>query len=51
MKKIKRKGVEFVSVIDLIDFITQLAAHPHYNPDDSVQQFMLDIKKELEKLM
>jgi len=39
---------DVVTVDDMIDLITQLAMHPHYNPDDNVQQFMLDIKKELE---
>jgi len=41
-------NTKWVTVDDMIDLITQLAMHPHYNPDDNVQQFMLDIKKELE---
>ena len=40
---------KWVSVESLKEFITMLASTLHYNPDDAVQQFMLDIRKEIEK--
>lgn len=34
---------------DIKDFILQLATYLHYNPEDSVQQFVFDIKYALTK--
>jgi hypothetical protein len=44
--QIKKK---WVSVDEIKDYIKILAAHPHYNVDDSVQQFAKDILQEVEK--
>jgi len=49
IQQISNPDIVWLSRDSLIDFITQLASYPHYNPDDGVQQFMLDIKKEIEK--